>query len=584
MTHPQRLIVPITLGTAYFIAAGLAVALTRFDGGVAFLWLATPILSAALMVRPKEQWWPSIVACGIASFLATGWFGLGWAWAGPLALNNVGEAMIAAWVFRAHADPRRPLGSLGWLMHFAAAVGVIAPFCAALSATAMLAAANYPTGPTFMHYFAGHALGSVTFTPIALMMTRKNRRAAVRDLRRRDGVEVLALVGLSAAVDGMVFLQQQFPLLFLPMLPMILIAFRVGRLGVAASIAIVAVIGGAATIVGTGPIHLIDAPLGEQLQFFQLFLAATVLTLLPVTADLENRSRRHRQMRESEAGYRMIAEYSSDVILSLKIDGTIRYVSPSCREMGYEPRELVGRNCSILIAPENLEQAAAAHYRSVDMGGQTNRFEYLALLASGERRWCESHARLIVDEQGRPEGILSIVRDISVQKGLETSLTKAARVDSLTGLDNRLAYREAIERRTIDPRQDGDCIAVLDIDRFKRVNDRFGHDAGDEVLKGFADVARGVVREQDIIARVGGEEFAIYFPNTSVDQALAVCERLRLQLGTRMFRVGTTAINVTVSGGVAQLGPEGIDHALKIADLALYQAKSGGRNQFALAA
>ena len=129
-----------------------------------------------------------------------------------------------------------------------------------------------------------------------------------------------------------------------------------------------------------------------------------------------------------------------------------------------------------------------------------------------------------------------------------------------------------------------DCVAVLDIDHFKRINDSFGHDAGDEVLRGFAQVARKMVREGDVVARIGGEEFAIFFLNTAIDQAMLVCDRLRRATAQIGFNAGSTIVPVTVSGGVGQIGFEGAEHALKIADRALYEAKRNGRDQLALAA
>ena len=580
----QRFLPPVFLGLCYFAAAAFAVGLTRFDGGVAFIWLATSILAADLMSRPRHSWIFSIIPCAVASILVTGWWGLGWTMALPFAVINMTEATIAAWLFRRFADPRRPLGSLGWLLQFVLSVGIVAPLVAGLLAAVAVWWIGLSPAQTLVTFVSGHALGNLTFTPIALLMTRSNRQALLRDMRRRDTVETVALLMLVVVTTAWVFRQQDLPLLFLPALPMILVAFRVGRGGVAMSIALLALIGGLATASGIGPIQLIDASFGQHMHFFQFYLAATVLTLLPVTADLENRSRLHRKMRESEAGYRLLAEFSSDIIFSLRVDGTIRYVSPSCLQMGYEPRQLVGRNCASLIAPEHLEQASVAHRRSLDMGGETNRFEYLAVTASGEKRWAETHARLIVDEDGHPDGILSIVRDIHAQKEIEIRLSDAALVDSLTGLSNRLAYREAVARVQPQEGDGGACVAMLDIDHFKAVNDRYGHDAGDIVLKGFAEVARRIIREGDMVARIGGEEFAFYFPDTTLPRALAVCDRLRSELCSTIFRAGTDAIAVTVSGGVAELGPDGIDAALKIADMALYRAKQAGRNQLALAA
>lgn len=580
----RNLLSLVLLGSCYFAAAAAAVLLTRFDGGMAFVWLAAAILIADLMARPRRQWAMSIIPCAIASCLVTGWLGLGWAIAIPLAIINMLEAFMAAWLFRRFADPRRPLGSLGWLLHFVLSVGLVAPLIAGSLAAIALSSIGLPPVHTFLTFVTGHGLGNLTFTPIALLLTRSNRSALFRDLQRRDAIETLALLMLVVGVTIWVFRQHALPLLFLPTLPMILVAFRVGRGGVALSIALLAVIGGLATATGLGPMHLMVASLAHQMQFFQFYLAATVLTLLPVTADLENRSRLHRKLRESEAGYRMLAEFSSDIILSLKVDGTIRYCSPSCRQLGYEPGELKGRNCASLIAPEHIAEASAAHLRSLELRGATNRFEYLALTATGDKRWHETHARLIVDDEGNADGILSIVRDIHEQKAVELKLAAAAMVDSLTGLGNRRAYRAAADRIVVGPGDVGACVAILDIDPFKRINDLHGHDAGDVVLRGFADVARRIVRERDMVARIGGEEFAFIFPDTALPQALAICDRLRSELGSTIFRAGTSAMAVTVSGGVGELGPGGIDEALKIADMALYRAKQAGRNQLALAA
>jgi diguanylate cyclase (GGDEF)-like protein len=116
------------------------------------------------------------------------------------------------------------------------------------------------------------------------------------------------------------------------------------------------------------------------------------------------------------------------------------------------------------------------------------------------------------------------------------------------------------------------------------VNDRYGHAAGDAVLRTIGAIARCAIRESDLIARLGGEEFAILLPDTTIEQALAVCERLRINVAqARTFGEGAV-IGVTVSGGVARIGPDGLAAALRIADAALYSAKNGGRDQFAAAA
>jgi diguanylate cyclase (GGDEF)-like protein len=174
---------------------------------------------------------------------------------------------------------------------------------------------------------------------------------------------------------------------------------------------------------------------------------------------------------------------------------------------------------------------------------------------------------------------------VTERKANERQLAADAMTDPLTGLYNRRAFRRVVERRLARPGAvPNDCVAMLDIDHFKVVNDSFGHPAGDEVLRGFARIARRVVREHDLIARVGGEEFAIHFPDTSVEQAMLICERLRAEIARSSLLALSPFVQVTVSGGVAPLGRAGLQHALEIADLALYSAKRKGRDQLAIAA
>lgn len=579
-----RLARQLPLALVYFSVAGLAVAFTRFQGGFAFLWAASAILVAALIRLPRRQWGPALAGCGLASVLATGLWGLGWAAAPYFAAVNLVEAYVAAWLMRQGREAGRALESLNWLMRFVLAVGIAAPLAAGLLATCWIAPTGQPLTSNFLSFFFGHSLGNLAFTPLALLVIgRRARQSSWKALRRRSR-DAVVLLPLLMVITLTVFRQEQMPLLFLPILPVMLIAFRTGREGAALAIALLAIVGGAMTATGHGPTLLVSGGLGFRLLFFQFYLATTVLTVLPLTADLQHRRRLHRRVRESEERYRLLADHSTDIILKLDWDGRIRYVSPAIRRFGYTEAELIGRNCGMLIAPEHLAEATKAHLRTLDLAGHTSRFEYLAIAKDGSRHWCETNARMIVDERGRFDGMVSIVRSIDERKRTEAKLAEAAMTDSLTGIANRRAFRAAAEHQVGASDGRGCCIALFDIDHFKRVNDRHGHDAGDEVLKIFARIAGSVVRKGDLVARIGGEEFAVLFPDTAVEQALSICERLRAEIAKTHICLGDRAIRVTVSGGVAMLGAGGLDQALKQADLALYQAKDGGRDQLALAA
>ena len=572
------------LCVAYASSAAAAVGFTRFDGGVAFLWGSTAILIAALLRTPTNRWHEPLAVCWISSFTVTGLLGLGWAAAVPFATINMLEAIFAAFLFRKLADPKEAMQSLDWFFRFVVVVGVAAPLVAAIPAAITASLVGKSGWNALINFFCGHSLGNLTFTPLALLVTgRHAQRQTLQELRRRSG-DVVAVMSLVALVSMIVFTQTSLPLLFLPVLTVILAAFRTGREGAAIAVVIVALIGGTATATGRGAVQLVDASPGIELLFFQFYLAATVLTVLPVSADLQNRRRILRRMRLSEERFRLLAEHSTDILMHITIDGRVRYISPSITPLGgYDPEALVGQPIAELIAPGHVEQVRAWHQEVIAAKGRVIRFRHQGILATAETHWFETHSRALLDEHGEIEGVLSVARDIAGQIAHEDQLTQAAFADALTGLPNRRAFRSLAETRAGDHGRD--CIALFDIDHFKRVNDRYGHAIGDEVLKAFASAARQVVRQNDMVARIGGEEFAIFFPDTTMEQALQICERLRADIAAQDLPAGPGLnIRVTISGGVAVLGRAGLDAALNQADAALYRAKEAGRDRLALAA
>ena len=164
---------------------------------------------------------------------------------------------------------------------------------------------------------------------------------------------------------------------------------------------------------------------------------------------------------------------------------------------------------------------------------------------------------------------------------LEVQRQKAL-LDPLTGLPNRAAWSERLDHEVNAWHQRGNSLslAMLDLDHFKRINDGYGHLAGDKVLKIIANVLRKRLRSTDFIARFGGEEFVLLMPNSSLADALAVGEVLRAAIEACPFHFKGEPVTVTVSMGVAQFMPgERSDLALKRADAALYRAKAAGRNR-----
>ena len=157
-----------------------------------------------------------------------------------------------------------------------------------------------------------------------------------------------------------------------------------------------------------------------------------------------------------------------------------------------------------------------------------------------------------------------------------------ARHDTLTGALNRKGLEEALTRElaVVRRNQSALCVALLDIDNFKRINDERGHAVGDEALAHLAKVARNCMRPQDTLARYGGEEFVILLPDTPLDQGIEAMVRLQRDLTKKFFLDGAEKLLITFSAGVAQLSPdEDSESAIKRADNAMYAAKRAGKNR-----
>ncbi len=156
--------------------------------------------------------------------------------------------------------------------------------------------------------------------------------------------------------------------------------------------------------------------------------------------------------------------------------------------------------------------------------------------------------------------------------------------DTLTGLPNRRAFLDTVEKEIIQMKRDGQpsCLLLIDIDHFKEINDEHGHPIGDGLLKDFARFLKSHLREADAVARWGGEEFIVLLHNTDDTRALGVAEGLRACIQQHRFRHGEGQLPLTISGGISQIDvsrEETFATAYRRADQALYQAKSEGRNR-----
>ena len=196
-----------------------------------------------------------------------------------------------------------------------------------------------------------------------------------------------------------------------------------------------------------------------------------------------------------------------------------------------------------------------------------------------ERRWFLGRATPLAPPN---RGAVISHLNITDRKLLELELQRLAATDPLTGLPNRRYFIDAGNRETESVKRFGTpaSLIMLDLDHFKVVNDTYGHAAGDVALRTLAKVCRKSLRKVDVMARIGGEEFAVILPGTAEAGALAVADKLRRALEAAEVRDGAALIPITASMGVAEIrrGDTTVNAGLRRADRALFAAKRGGRN------
>lgn len=194
-------------------------------------------------------------------------------------------------------------------------------------------------------------------------------------------------------------------------------------------------------------------------------------------------------------------------------------------------------------------------------------------------RTLERHSTALWDRDRNYLGRVWFFRDITERKQLERMLRESSHRDPLTGIANRRQFFERADEEMARARRYGRELGfiMLDIDHFKRVNDAWGHAAGDRVLVDLCSSADPILREEDVFARVGGEEFAVLLPDTDLDGAYTLAERIR----EKVMDHGSGEISYTISAGVAKLMPDDVSakRPLQRADAALYEAKRDGRNR-----
>ncbi len=268
--------------------------------------------------------------------------------------------------------------------------------------------------------------------------------------------------------------------------------------------------------------------------------------------------------------------------------GAITYVNPAfCALTGYDQEEVIGKNPRFQQSGETPPETFAELWRTLT-AGRIWRGEFTNQHKDGSIYQEQAAIAPIFGDDGAITHYVATKLDVTEQRSLEVQLRRLATIDSLTGTFNRRRFHELLMiELTRSSRYERDlALLMLDIDHFKRVNDTHGHAVGDEVLAAFVEACRQALRESDIIGRLGGEEFGVILPETTLASAVATAERLRTHVAEMVVASESGDVRITVSLGVTSMAPgtdETPETTLRRADRALYRAKEGGRDRVEVA-
>lgn len=292
--------------------------------------------------------------------------------------------------------------------------------------------------------------------------------------------------------------------------------------------------------------------------------------------------RRAVERRKAYIEFRRLKEFHESILQNLTEgvlfedeNSSVTYVNPAmARLLGYQPEVMVGKHWTSFCPLDQREIAEAATV-TLQKGKKALRYEIEMLRKDGTRIPVQVSVSALSDG-ARSGGKLSVFTDISERKQTEEKLRFMLNHDTLTGLFNRAFFEEELTRLELG-RQFPMSIVMVDIDDLKQVNDNFGHDAGDEMLRRTAAVLKDTFRAEDLVARIGGDEFAVLLPNAPESVVDNTVERLRKALILHNAQQGEPSLSLSIGTSTVHKG-DGINLGKRKADQRMYQDKLNKSN------
>jgi diguanylate cyclase (GGDEF)-like protein/PAS domain S-box-containing protein len=301
-----------------------------------------------------------------------------------------------------------------------------------------------------------------------------------------------------------------------------------------------------------------------------------------LAVDLTEHKRTKRDLKEKNEILSTIMQYAGDAIIMIDDNGKVTFWNPAAeRILGYSRDEILGKELhEFMIQDEHLYKVYREAFKEYRLSGKESISGKTVEMKTKHKYGYEIDVELSISAVRIKDSwhAIGIIRDISERKRFEEMLYRQSVTDPLTNIYNRRFFMQMLEQEAERTKRSNKSFSLImfDLDHFKNVNDRFGHAAGDMILKNVADRVKGRIRKTDCFARLGGEEFIILLPETSLDDAVAIAEELRKQIST----IELEGIDrVTASFGVTEYrDTDTIDTVCSRVDNMLYEAKGKRRN------
>ena len=597
----KKFTISIFISLAYFVAAKLGLELAFEQVNTSPVWPPTGLAIAAL-VYFGVNYWPSVFLGAMLVNIATG---TSLIISTSIGVGNALEAIIAVWLLLRYTN-NEPFTSVINVARFSTIV-FFATMISATIGVSSLFLGNVISLSTFpllwTTWWLGDLVGGLVVAPFLLIWANINKSKII-SIKPLDIILLLVTIASILFVFSSLFTigREHYPLAFIYLPITIWAGYRFGQTGATLFILLISSVAIFATLYGYGP--FIRPSENESLLLLQSFMGVMMLATLIITASIEENFIINIQLTKSQTRLKyLVAQQTSDLetaadelklaesvfnenigsIIITDKDALILRVNPAfCKVTGYQSSEVIGKNPRFLQSGRHNASFYQDFWKSLSENDYWEG-EVWDRKKNGDLFPTWQTVKIVRDKLGNPVQYFSIFNDISDKKVNEEKIFKLAHFDVVSGLHNRSAFHEQLEKAIVyaERHNHGFSLLYLDLDNFKLINDASGHLIGDKLLKYIAERLKLVVRKEDSIARLGGDEFVILVMGTNESKNVSVIAKKVLERISKPILLEHTEIVITSSIGISTYPVDGqdADTLLQNADAAMYKAKEAGRNR-----